>query len=112
LTLRSPEWPAGPVIVRVHKGETWYDGLAPTARPPLLEGATSFGVYQQGWLPIWGPTQGLSAWQASRALPGQRSETVLFNGGGRTHELTLRFPVGFEVPQGLLTAYTAIVEGF
>jgi hypothetical protein len=112
LALRAPEWPDRPVLLRVHPGETWYDWLAPTVRPPLFEGATSYGVYQQGQFPRWGPTQGLSGWHASRSFPGERSESVLFNGGGRTHELTVRFPIGYDVPQGLLTAYTAIVEGF
>jgi hypothetical protein len=98
--------------VRVHPGETWSDWLAPTGRPPLFEGATSAGIYQQGLLPGWTPTEGLAGWRVSRAQPGRRSESVLLNGAGRTYELAVGFPVGFEVPQGLLSAYTAIVEGF
>jgi hypothetical protein len=112
LALRSPDVPAHPVLLRVHHGETWYDWLAPAVRPPILEGADAFGPYSQGSFPAMGPSQGLSGYQVSRRFGREAEQAVLFNGGGRTYELVVRFPLGYDVPQPLLTAYTAIVASF
>jgi hypothetical protein len=113
LVMRAPAWPAHPVLVRVHRGESWYDHNVPAAKPPLFQGTTAYGRYEQGMVFTTEPTQGLPGWHGSRAFPSERSESVLFNGGGRTHELVLRYPTGLDLPpQELMTAYTAIVEGF
>lgn len=36
---------------------------------------------------------------------------ILFSAHGRTYELSLDYPLGFEVSQSLLTHFSAIVEG-
>jgi hypothetical protein len=112
LVVRMPGLESYPVRLRVHQGESWYDWYAPWSRPPFFDGAQSYGPYPQGRFAAWGPTQGLAGWHASRAFGSERGESVLFNGGGRTHELVLRYPTGYDVSQELLTGYTGIVEGF
>lgn len=112
--LRAPQWPDLPIIVRVHSGETYLDQYDSTAMPPLLQGITSFGVYEQGG--------GFSRTTDSQHLTGyqvghdedliERSVSVLFSGSGHTYELALRYPLGFDAPQPLLTAYSVIVEVF
>jgi len=112
VTLLAPQWPDYPVVVRVHASETQYDQYVASA-PPLLQGE-GFGVYEQGWA-FGGQGEGprLAGFQVDRqAGPSERSAAALFSGGGYTYELALRFPLGFDAPQPLLTAYTAIVEGF
>ena len=44
--------------------------------------------------------------------PAERAVAVLFSGSGRTYELALRYPLGFDAPQSLLTTYSIIVEDF
>ncbi len=112
--LRAPQWPDLPIVVRVHAGETHLDQYDSTATPPLLQGITSFSVYEQGG--------GFSRITDSQHLDGyqishdenltERSVAVLFSGSGHTYELALRYPLGFGAPQPLLTAYSVIVEGF
>jgi hypothetical protein len=112
--LRAPQWPDLPVVVRVHAGETHLDQYDPTSTPPLLQGITGFGVYEQGG--------GLSRTTDSQHLPGyqisrdddltERSVSVLFSSSGHTYELALRYPLGFDAPQSLLTTYSIIVERF
>ncbi len=113
VTLRSPQWPGYPVQVRVHSGETWYDQYVPSSIPPLLQ-ADGFGVYGQGGAfgrPLTAHL--LDGFVAERkAGPGEQEVSALFSGNGYTYELTLRFPLGFEASQELLTTYTAIVERF
>ncbi len=113
LTLRSLQWPDYPVQVRVHLGETWYDQYEPASIPPLLQ-ADGFGVYGQGGAfgrPL--TAQPLDGFVAERkASPGEQGVSALFSGNGYTYELSLRFPLGFEASQELLTTYTAIVESF
>ena len=58
-------------------------------------------------------SQHLDGYQVSHDEdPTERSVSVLFSGGGHTYELTLRYPLGFDAPQPLLTAYSIIVERF
>jgi hypothetical protein len=113
VTLSAPQWPGYPVQVRVHAGEIRYDQYDPTSIPPLLQG-DSWGVFEQGWAfngEITG--QHLAGFEVQRqAGPGERSVAVLFSANGYTYELELTYPTGFDAPQPLLTAYTAIVEGF
>ncbi len=113
LMLRAAEWSSYPVTVQVHLGETRYDARLAGPLPPLLQGEGWAG-YRQGH--AFGgriPGQGLAGYAVDRrTLPDERTVAVLFNGGGRTYELTLRYPLGFDAPQPLLTAYTAMVEGF
>jgi hypothetical protein len=112
--LRAPQWPDSPIVVRVHSGETHLDQYDPTSTPPLLQGNGGFGVYGQG--------AGLDGTIDSQHLTGyevnhdedltERSVAVLFSGSGRTYELALRYPLGFDAPQPLLTTYSIIVETF
>lgn len=114
IALRAPQWPGYPVMVWVHAGETLYDDYDPASTPPLLQGE-GFGVFEQGW--IFGEesadSQRLAGYRVDRETgPGERAVSVLFSAHGRTYELALRYPTGFDAPQPLLTAYSAIVEGF
>ena len=113
-SLRDPRWPGYPVWVRLHVGEMRYDPYDPGSTPPRLQGE-SFGVYEQGW--AFGQdlveSQHLSGYRVDRpGTAGEREVAVFFSGGGRTYELGLRYPQGFDAPQALLTAYSALVEGF
>jgi hypothetical protein len=114
LALRGLQWPGYGLVIRVHAGETNYDPYDPASAPPLLQG-TGFGVYEQGRAfgqPVEG-SQGLSGYAVERSSgAGRGEETVLFSGGGYTYELDMTYPTGFEASQPLLTAYTAMVEGF
>ena len=112
--LRAPQWPDLPVTVRVHAGETHLDQYDPISTPPLLQGITSGGVYGQG-SGFNGAidTQHLDGYQVSHdADPTERSVSVLFSGNGHTYELALRYPLGFDTPQPLLTTYSIVVEKF
>ncbi len=112
--LRAPDWPGWPVSVRVHEGETRYDQYDPSSVPPLMQG-NGWGVFEQGlsFGTVAGGSQRLAGYHVLRGgSPGEREEAVLFSANGRTYELSLRYPTGFDSPQPLLTAYTAIVEGF
>jgi hypothetical protein len=115
VAVRSPQWPDCPVAVRVYEGETWYDQYEPASIPPLLQG-DAFGLFTQGW--AWGEsagTQGLAGYTVERGCQQNGAECrmvkALFNGNGHSYELSLTYPLGFEAPQALLTAYTAMVEG-
>jgi len=115
VAVRSPQWPDCPVAVRVYEGETWYDQYEPASIPPLLQG-DAFGLFTQGW--VWGEsagTQGLAGYTVERSCRQDgadcRMVRALFSGNGYTYELSLTYPLGFEAPQALLTAYTAMVEG-
>ena len=116
---RAPDWPDYPAIVRLHEGETHYDQYEPAKAPPLLQGE-GFGVFSQGGVFAQHElaSQGLAGYRVDRYPTdrqnddGHRSVSILFSGGGRTYELYLLYPVGFAAPQPLLTAYSAIVEGF
>ncbi len=114
LVLRGPQWPAYPVALQVYEGETLYDQYDPASTPRLLQGS-GWGVYEQGLsfgeaLP---GSQRLAGYQVEREAPaGQRGVAVLLSGNGRTYELSLRYPTGFDAPQPLLTTYSAMVEGF
>jgi len=115
VALRSPQWPDCPVEVRVYRGETWYDQYQPASVPPLLQG-DAYGLFEQGWVSGgMTATQGLSGYTVERACQQDgadcRMVKALFSGNGYTYELSLIYPLGFEAPQALLTAYTAIVEG-
>lgn len=114
LLLHAPGWPGYPVTIRVHKGEAHYDPYDPATVPPLLQG-DSWGVFEQGFsfgAPLEG-SQRLAGYRVDRReASGERTVAVLFAAQGRTYELSLRYPAGFDSPQPLLTAYTAIVEGF
>ena len=113
--LTAPEWPRYPVVLRVHPGETHYDQYDPAQASPLLQGE-GWGVYEQGWASPAGEAgdvQGLAGYRVDRRPgTGERDVSVLFSAHGRTYELFLRYPTGYEAPQPLLSAYSAIVEGF
>jgi len=115
IAVRSLEWSDHPAMIRVHAGETPLDWSEPGPRSQLLEGV-SYSPIRQGSTflgeQIRG-SQGLTGYQVEReAGVGQREVAVLFSAQGRTYELLLRYPTGLDASQPLLTAYTAIVEGF
>lgn len=113
LLLRSPDWPDYPVTVRVHDAALQYDPYEPGNTPALMQGQ-GWALYQQGMAFNNGPsTQGLHGYHILRDSSATGKEVaVLFGAHGRTYELALRYPSGFDSPQPLLTAYSAIVEGF
>jgi len=114
IALRAPQWPDNPVVVRVHDGETHRDPADPACRPPLLEGM-GYSPIQQGLAfgEAMEDSQHLAGYQVDRkADPGEREAAVLFSAHGRTYELALRYPIGLDASQRLLTTYAAIVEGF
>jgi hypothetical protein len=113
-SLRAPQWATYPVTVRVHSGETHYDQYDSASMPPLMQGFSSFGLFNQDMaLGSDADSQHLAGYHIDReAGRGERSVSVLFSGGGRTYELALTYPLGFDAPQPLLTAYSAIVVGF
>ncbi len=114
VALRAPGWPGYPVVVRVHDGETHYDQYNPALTPPLLRGL-GFGVLDQAGLlpPGSNARQTLAGYSVERGDdPAHRTVAALFSAHGRTYELVLRYPLGFDAPQPLLTGYTAIVAGF
>jgi hypothetical protein len=113
LSLHAPQWPDFPVVLRVHAGEIRYDQYDPTSISPLLQG-DSWGVFEQGWaFNEQVDSQHLAGFDVERqAGSDRRSVAVLFSAGGYTYELAITYPTGFDAPQPLLTAYTAIVEGF
>src|SRR6266545_3272836 len=103
LELLDPRWPTYPVRVRVYGG-----------RPPA-EPSSGGDVFEQGY--VFGETltdtQHLAGSTVDREpAPGQRAVAVRLDGDGRTFELALTYPTGFDAPQPLLTAYSAIVAGF
>jgi hypothetical protein len=111
--LRAPQWPHYPVVVQVYTGETHYDQYDSASVPPLMQENVGWGVFEQDNVFDKADSQHLAGYQVDRqAGPSERSVSVLFNGGGRTYELALTYPLGFDVPQPLLTAYSAIVVGF
>ncbi|MDX9830351.1 MAG: hypothetical protein RBU35_08825 [Anaerolineae bacterium] len=114
VALHGAQWPDYPVVVRVHEGEIHYDQYEPASLPPLLQGP-SWGVYEQGIAfgqPVdeGQPLAGFSVEREGGA--GEGRQAVLFSGSGRTYELELVYPTGFEASQPLLTAYSVMVEGF
>jgi len=73
---------------------------------PIQQGMTSLGEEVRD-------SQRLAGYQVDRkASLGQREIVVLFSAHDRTYELALRYPIGLDASQPLLTAYAAIVEGF
>jgi hypothetical protein len=114
IALRAPQWPDYPMVVSVHAGETRYDQYDPASAPPFLQGEGS-GVFEQGWTFGKGSmdSQHLAGYRVDREADlGERAVSVLFSANGHTYELALRYPLGFDAPQPLLTAYSTIVEGF
>ena len=105
LALYDPERPDSPVTLRIHPGETHHDPYDPTAAP-LLEGR-AWSIFQQGSSP------GLSGYRIDVAeQPFRRTVSVLLSAHGQTCELSVRYPLGFAVPQSVLATYSAIVAGF
>ncbi len=113
LTVEPSQAPGHTLTVRVHEGELRYDQYDPASLPSLMEGP-GWGVFEQGL--AFGSVEGsqhLAGYQVDRdRQPGEFSAAVLFSAHGRTYELTARHPTGFAVRQPILTAFTAIVEGF
>ncbi len=116
LVLRAPQWPGYPVTVTVHAGGLYYDQYDPGASASVLLQAGGWGVYQQGM--AFGEDaapgiQGLAGYHVQgEGDAAGRAMSVLFSAHGRTYELSVRYPIGFEASQELLTDYSAIVEGF
>ena len=112
--IRAPDWPHYPIAVRVYDRETAYDPYDSAHLPPLMRGANGYGVFEQGLSFNETPDSFHLAGYEVEGPPSADTQTisVLFNGGGRTYDLSVTYPLGFDAPQPLLTAYTTIVEGF
>lgn len=114
LAFRSLDWPDYPVIIRVYAGETHEGQSAAATALPLLQGS-SYGPFKQGWIFGQGQlkSQNLEGYRVDYAGSShERALSVLFSAHGRTYDLALRYPLGVDAPQPLLTAYSAIVESF
>lgn len=115
LALTPPDAPGHALVVRVHDGETRHDQYDPSTIPGLLEGS-GWSVYEQGWAYGDGEapdSQLLAGYHVERARgEGQAESAVLLSAHGRTYELTLRHATGYAARQDVLSAMTAIVEGF
>jgi hypothetical protein len=114
VVLRSPEHPTYPVFVRVHEGETHWDYFDPFNEPPLLQETLGRGVFEQsGMIWSWPDSQRLSGLQIDReAREDEYSMAILFSSNGRTYEIALTYPTGFNASQELLTNYSTIEESF
>jgi len=113
IIIRSPEKSDHPVIIRVHDGETHPDQYVPATEPPLLKGAGMSRFEQSGILEEWPESQNLPGFVIERETgPDEDHKAVLFNGNGRTYEITLTYPTGFYASQKLLNEFTAIVQSF
>ncbi len=112
LTLRDPRWPESPVIVRVYPGETHDDPYDPAAAPRLA--GQNWSLFEQATARAGqaADSPGLSGYRLERSQSGERTLAVLFSGHGKTYDLSVRFPLGLDAPQPVLTAYTAMVAGF
>jgi hypothetical protein len=113
IALRAPQWQKYPALVRVSPGETHVDEFDPASMPQVFKDG-GFGGFQQGGMFDGNlETQGLSGYSMLRELSqSEHEDAVLFNGSGRTYELSLRYPLGLDAPQPLLTAFTLIVQSF
>ncbi len=110
VALSAPQYPASPITLRVHPGETHHDPYEPEPAPPLLQGRR-WSIFEQA--AAGAASQGLVGYRvAGEAQAGERSVAVLFSGNGRTYELSVRYQLGFAVSQPLLDAYAAVVAGF
>jgi hypothetical protein len=111
--LRAPQWLRYPVILRIHPDEMHLDPYSRTSIPLPMQGR-SFGLYSQSWLGDQAhiASQRLNGYVSHKSGADEREVTVLFSGKGRTYEISLRYPTGFDASQQLLTIYSAIVYGF
>jgi hypothetical protein len=113
IALRGSQWPRNPIIVRVRPEETPIEGYIPAEPPPLRD--FGLGLYWQSGLFTGKPdeSQQLRGYTGDRKVgPNEHEVVTLFNAHGRTYELTLRYPVGFDASQPLLSIYAAVVEDF
>jgi hypothetical protein len=109
VVLRAPQWAAWPILIRLHAGETHPELDGSGGLPTLLSG-DSWGTYSQDQ---GQGGSGLEGYVVDRYTePSERAVSVLFSENGYTYELALRYPLGFDALQPLLTAYTAVAEGF
>ncbi|MGB0385715.1 MAG: hypothetical protein ACPGWR_12920 [Ardenticatenaceae bacterium] len=115
VALRAPQWPDYPIIVRVNVGEIDLLQYNPASLPPWLQKPEhGGGMFRQGsgFGEANADSQKLSGysvyWEIS---PHKRGAAALFSAHGRTYELALEYPIGFEASQSLLTHFSAIVTG-
>lgn len=97
LLIRSPDWPAHPVSVRLGDGGSFDQSGNYSQQYPMRDDTP----------PLSGPYTDDCA-----ALSTERCAMIHFTGNGRTYALTLRYPIGFDASQRLLDAYTGIVDRF
>jgi hypothetical protein len=110
----SPEQPAQPVMVRVYDRENVVDPNDLDASPiaDILETSSSYGMYQQGSFDGKVETQGLAGSVVSRQNEQERVVAAVFGQNGKSYEIRLRYPLGIQAQQKLLTTYIAMVQGF
>lgn len=118
VALHAPQWPDYPIIVRVSSGEIDVVEYHPVTIPPNLQKlergggmfrqGSGFGIGQS--MPDSQMLSGYSQyWETS---PDKQGAAVLFSANGRTYQLSLEYPIGFEASQSLLTHFSTIVESF
>jgi len=94
--VRSPEWPDWPVVVRVSDGVTGEWRIEP--------------VFQRAGWRLDTPRL-VGRFQTDCAAgSGERCHAAYFKGNGRTYELMLRYPIGFEAPQDLISGFGAMID--
>ena len=106
--IQNLQQPTNNVVVRVEAGPV-PDTTA------LMRGARSVAMFEQGgsFGASFADSQRLGGREVWRSVAGGRNEiSVIFGGVGKTYELSVRYGSGFDLPQSLLTLYTAMVEGF
>jgi hypothetical protein len=115
LAVRNPEHSDNPILVRVHAGETYVDPYDTAHTPPLLQ-SEGGGLFSQDGIPIASQVshQHLSGYYTRSNPPDHlsRQTTVFFNGGGRTYELILRYPIGMDASRELTDTYTLFMLSF
>ena len=82
----------------------------------FLHDAIGYSPFQQGTSALGEEirnSQHLAGYQVDRRIdPAAYEVAILFSAHDRTYELVLRYPVGLDVSQPLLTIYATIVESF
>jgi hypothetical protein len=99
LRISGSQWPNYPITVQVHDGETYYDSLNVGAVPPLLKSGYTGSFFNQDKL---FPDAQIATQHLFGATVEQRTAdpnlfgfSVLLNDNGRTYEVALQYPYGF-----------------
>jgi len=114
ISIRGPQWPSFPIVVRVYTGEIAYEKAEFSSAPPILKGDSSTRL-SQDIIPVAAnaKSQTLEGYRVDRTINTQTAVvSTAFTGRNYTYILTLQYPIGFKAEQSLLDIYTAVVVGF